>query len=76
MFEILALTAPEAFCSGYAMATARIKVLRVFDPPISAKQLKSSSAVRMEGFVRKNFQGKSFILHSEKAPKAILALGA
>jgi hypothetical protein len=65
---------PELFCDTYQMATAKIKVLNVFDPPITSKQLKSSKIVRSEQFVRRNFQGKSFLLLSP--PTAIIALGA
>jgi hypothetical protein len=56
------------------MATAKIKVLNVFDPPISSKMLKSSPVVRNESFVRRNFQGKSFTLFSDETEKAILDL--
>ena|ERR1017187_8317597 len=73
-FEILELPkTPEMFCNSYQMATARIKVLNVFDPPISSKQLKASEVIRAEGFVRRNFQGKSFALQP-KTPRAIIAI--
>ena len=67
---------PESFCTSYQMATGRIKVLRIFEPPISPKSLRSDGIVGVEEFVRRNFQGKSFLLHSEDTPRAILALTA
>ncbi|HZT29456.1 MAG TPA: hypothetical protein VFA33_06215 [Bryobacteraceae bacterium] len=73
-FEILEHIKPDAFCSSFGMGTARVKILRVFDPPISAKQMKSSSVVKDEGFVRRNFQGKAFVVHSKETPKAMLSL--
>ncbi len=72
--EVIEHIKPDTFCSSYGMGTARVKVLKVFDPPISAKQMKSSSVVKEEGFARRNFQGKSFTVHSKQTPKAILAL--
>src|ERR1017187_6683701 len=72
--EILELLKqPELFCNSYKMATARIKVLNVFDPPVSPKHLKASAVLSAEGFVRGNFQGKSFVLFN-KTPRAIIAL--
>jgi len=74
-FEILELLKKaELFCDNFQMATAKIKVLNVFDPPISSKMLKSSPVVRNESFVRRNFQGKSFTLFSDETEKAILDL--
>lgn len=72
--EILELLKPgDTFCNSYQMGTAQIKLLNVFDPPISSKELKASAA-RNEGFIRRNFQGKAFVLNSEKTPAVILAL--
>lgn len=64
---------PEAACTSYGMMPARVKILNVFQPPITSKDLKSS-VVRDEGFVRRNFQGKSFVFTSQESPGAILAL--
>jgi hypothetical protein len=72
-FEVLRLTEPQGFCTGYEMATAQVRVLRVFKPPIMAKALKASSVIAKQGFVRRNFQGKAFVVE-ENAAKAILKL--
>src|SRR5260370_28785015 len=60
-FEILP-SAPviQAFCNAFAMATANVKIQKVFEPPITAKQLKALPAVKQQGFVKRNFQGKAF----------------
>jgi hypothetical protein len=63
----------QMFCSGFAMATAEVKVLEVFEPPITAKDLKTSPTVRQEGFMRRNFQGGSFRV-GEPAAMDILKL--
>ena len=76
LVEILDFSArPEGFCNGFAMATANIKVLKIFDPPVKAKQLKSSKIIGSEGFIGKNFQGKAFLVRSEQAVKAIISMG-
>src|SRR5271155_1916466 len=53
-FEILRLTEAQGFCSGFAMATAAVKILQVFEPPITAKDLKTSARVRQMGFITRN----------------------
>jgi hypothetical protein len=73
-FEILEiLKKPELFCNAFQMATARIKLLNVFDPPITSKEIKLYIG-RKEVFIRRNFQGKSFVLQSPNTPTALLAL--
>lgn len=73
-FEILEfLKQPEPFCNSFQMGTAEIRVLDVFAPPVSSKDLKVSAA-RNEGFIRRNFQGKAFAFTSEQSPAAILTL--
>ena len=75
LVEILDFSArPEGFCTGYAMNTANVKLLQIFDPPVTAKQLKSSKYVNGEGFIGKNFQGKAFLIRSPQAFKAIISM--
>lgn len=66
-FEVLGLTQPQEFCKDFSMATAAIKILQVFDPPISVKDLKSSPRVGQKGFVKKNLQGKAFAIGKDTA---------
>jgi len=73
--EILELSKKtEMFCNAYGMATARIKVLNLFSPPITPKMLKTVRELKDEAFVRRNFQGKSFLLRSRAAGEAILKI--
>lgn len=72
-FEILRLAPPQNFCSGFAMATAAVKILRIFDPPITARDLKTSSGAKRMGFIARNFQGKAFRIDG-KDEKTILKL--
>jgi len=55
------------------MATANVKIQKVFEPPITAKQLKAFPAIRRQEFVRRNFQGKAFPIQGDGV-KAILRL--
>ena len=72
-FEVLRLTEPLGFCTGFEMATAQVKILKIFEPPITAKALKRSPEIRQEKFVTKNFQGKAFAIQ-ENAARSILVL--
>lgn len=72
-FEVVRITKPEGLCDAFAMATAEIKVLRAFEPPITAKDLKSSPSVGKQGFIRRNFQGKAFTLDKQTS-EAILEI--
>jgi hypothetical protein len=74
LFEITRIIEAQPFCNGFAMATASITIVEVFEPPIPVKALRTSQEIRQEGFFRRNFQGKSFLVHSEKTTKAILSL--
>jgi hypothetical protein len=70
--EVLGLAQPsQGFCSTYGMGTAEVRILKVFDPPITAKALKRSMETKNQGFVRRNFQGKAFNVDADAA-KAIL----
>lgn len=74
-FEVLRMIQPQGFCSSYAMATAQVRILKVFKPPLTAKALRSSSKIRKQGFVHlfdENFKGKLFIL--KRMPKHSIAL--
>jgi hypothetical protein len=73
-FRILEFTTPDKFCASFAMATAKIKVLRLFQPPISLKRLKEISGAREETFVRRNCQGTSFLIKNETVIQSILQL--
>jgi hypothetical protein len=65
-FEVVTLRVRQrSFCRLYGMATARIKMLRVFDPPISRRKVLENPAVKNESFARRNFQGKSFPISPE-----------
>ncbi len=64
----------QPFCNSFAMATARVRILEVFDPPISAKVLKSNPVSRAEPFVGRNFQLKAFRIRSPQTTEAILSL--
>lgn len=72
-FEILHLTERREFCGGFAMATAAVKILKVFEPPITVRELKSSTEVRKMGFMTRNLQGKAFRIDGQDA-KTILKL--
>lgn len=74
LFRIVKFTTAQSFCNSYAMGTTGIEMLQVFEPPISAKQLRSASGVRGEALLRKNFQGKSFPLSSLNVVQAVTAL--
>lgn len=71
--EVLGPAQQQGFCDAYAMGTAKVRVLKVFDPPVTAKTLKRSMETKSQGFVRRNFQGKSFYV-DDRATKAILSL--
>jgi hypothetical protein len=64
----------EMFCESFHMATARVKLLDVFDPPVTARDLKSSPRIRVENFVRGNFQGTSFAVVSDEVPNEIVSI--
>jgi hypothetical protein len=65
-FEILpSKPVEQAFCNGFAMATANVKIHTIFEPPITAKQLKSFPAIRQQNFIRRNFQGKAFQIEGD-----------
>lgn len=74
LFEILQLDTDQLFCKSFGMATASVRILRVFDPPIPARTLRAIPGVRQEGFSRRNFQGRSFRILSDRVPEAILAI--
>ena len=61
------------FCNSHQMATALVRVLDSFDPPVTAKHLKLSRA-RSEKFVRGNFQGTSFPVVSKDVPNDIISI--
>jgi hypothetical protein len=71
--EALGPAQQQGFCDAYGMATAKVRVLKVFDPPITAKTLKRTVEIKNQRFVRHNFQGKSFDV-DDGAAKAILSL--
>ena len=73
-FEILGINDSQDICSSYGMDTGLIKILKHFKEPITAKILKSTPIVADETFVRRNFQGKSFVIKNEETVKTILAL--
>lgn len=55
------------FCSGYGAYGAkymyvRIKILKRFKPHVLAKEMKADRMLSGSGFVRRNFQGTTFIL--------------
>jgi hypothetical protein len=54
------------------MNTAAVEIVKVFDPPISARALRSR--IRDANFVRRNFQGTSFEIQSPAVTKTILSL--
>jgi hypothetical protein len=66
-FEIVRVMERRSFCDGFSMATAEVKILKVFRPPITPTNLKSSPQTREEGFARCNFQGKAFALQARVA---------
>jgi hypothetical protein len=70
-FEVLALKPSEGFCDNFVMATADVKILRTFAPPITNRDLRNSPVLRQMAFVRRSCQGKQFLLET-KATKAIL----
>lgn len=71
-FEILEIINSKDICLCYAMNSARIKILKQFEPPITAKMLKRIKEAREEEFIRKNFQGKSFIITNPLVVKKII----
>jgi len=74
-FEIIRFAPQsEGFCSAYQMATAQVKILKMFEPPITARALRRSPELKEAGFVRRNFQGKAFVV-GEGMSTAILKLG-
>lgn len=63
---------PNSFCTSFSMNTAMVEIARVFDPPISARTLRSN--LSDANFVRRNFQGTAFEIHSLAVTKSILSL--
>lgn len=78
LFEIKKVNETQAFCRSFGMATAEMRILKVFDPPITAKEMKQSDEIslREANFIKRSFQGKAFSLADMKVVRAILKLGA
>jgi len=72
LIKVVGDAPPNPFCSSFSMNTARIEVVKVFDPPITARTLRYR--LRDANFVRRNFQGTSFEIQSPAVTKAILAI--
>ncbi|HWU40667.1 MAG TPA: hypothetical protein VN203_23720 [Candidatus Acidoferrum sp.] len=72
--EIVELVARHGLCDSYGMATGQVRILKTFDPPIPPKILKDERYVRMESFVRRNFQAKAFQISSKAVYDRILSL--
>lgn len=72
LLKIVGETAPNPFCNSFSMNTAAVAIVKVFDPPIPARALRSK--LRDQNFVRRNFQGTAFEIHSPAVTKAILSL--
>jgi hypothetical protein len=63
----------DFLCRTYSMKTARVRVLKKFNPSIPFKAFQGSAELSKQGFVRCNFQGKAFAIAPEIAA-AILKL--
>lgn len=56
----------ERFCQMYGMQTANIEILTHLDTDaISVKEMKRNSTIQKFPAIRRNFQGKSFLVDSE-----------
>jgi len=64
----------NTFCSAYGMQTAKIKILKSFNPPIKSNELKKIYSVRAETFMKRNFQSKEFLIKDNDIIKPILSL--
>lgn len=73
-FEIIELITDQDYCKSFAMNTAKIAILNVFEKPIKSKELKAIATTKNEPFIRRNFQAKSFIIRDESLPNEILFL--
>ncbi|HEV2379219.1 MAG TPA: hypothetical protein VG206_05415 [Terriglobia bacterium] len=74
VIDVLDPSQSQTFCESFKMATVVAKILNVFTPPIKARQLRADPNVRLEGFVGRNFQAKAFMIRSDAATDAILAI--
>jgi hypothetical protein len=74
-FEVLKINESQGFCRSFGMATAEIKIVEIFEPPITARALKQVKEISQANFVKKNFQGKAFAIENQLT-KAVLKLAA
>lgn len=73
-FEVIELMESNAFCNAYGMKTARIKILKSFNPPIKSHELKLINSIRSEKFMRRNFQSKEFNIINSNIINSILSI--
>jgi len=73
-FKVIELIESNSHCESYGMKTAKIKILKIFDPPIKSNELKSINAIRSEKFMRRNFQSKEFNIINNDVIKLILSI--
>ncbi len=74
LVKIVGYAPSKPYCISFGMNTAAIEVLRIIDPSITARALKTAAGTRNANFVCRNFQGTSFLIESAAITKAILAL--
>ncbi len=71
-FEIIALIDHEPYCSAFQMNTAKVKILKVYNPPITAKEIKKIPNIKKQGFIARNFQAKSFLFSDNELAVMLL----